>query len=397
MKALRKTLAAIRKADEHFDLINEGETIVVGVSGGKDSVLLVYALNLYKRFVNKNFNLIAVTLDLGFEGFDPAKLIEFYEQNEITYYIEDAKSVYPILKANMEQHKLNHLPCSICSKMKKAAINKAAHKYEASKVAFAHHGDDAVETLLMNAIHGGRIATFAPKMFLDREQIMFIRPFVYLDELTISQAVKTLELQLLESSCPADKKTTREDIKHLLQSIYKKYPQAQSNFILSLSNGAKYDVWDDKITYQTSVPYLTVAPVANINDKSAVIYIRMKVFCEEQQIALDDELTSDEAEYNYLLIKYKDENVGTIRYKVENNTAYFGRFAILKQYRGRGFGKAVFLWLEHFLSKKHSPLTITFSGQSYLKDYYLSLGYEIEGDIFYDANIEHYQFKKVIK
>ena len=125
MRAIRKVLASIRNADSRFALINSGDKIVVGVSGGKDSLVLVYALHLYRKFAKSNFEIKPVILDLGFPGFDPNPLKDYLSSLGLDLYVADAKNVYPILKAHQKEGA--HLPCSICSRMKKAAINKVAN------------------------------------------------------------------------------------------------------------------------------------------------------------------------------------------------------------------------------------------------------------------------------
>ena len=128
----------------------------------------------------------------------------------------DVNELYEILKANQEDDK--HLPCSICSKMKKAIINKAAKFYGCNKVAFAHHVDDAIETLVMNSIYGGKVDTFSPKMYLTNDKITFIRPLCLAHEHDIQKTVKENNIPLLKSNCPADKFTERENIKCALIS-----------------------------------------------------------------------------------------------------------------------------------------------------------------------------------
>ena len=216
MKAIRQVLAALRKADQTYNLINHGDKIVIGLSGGKDSVVLTYVLSLYQKFSHTDFTIQPVTLDLGFDGFNADGLKEFCHSLNLELHVENAREVYPILLKQKELQKLNHLPCSICSRMKKASINKVANDLGYNKVAFAHHADDAIETLIMNEIYGGRIATFSPKMHLENANIDFIRPFLLVHEKDIKQFIKEENIFVMGSSCPADKNTTREDVKVLL-------------------------------------------------------------------------------------------------------------------------------------------------------------------------------------
>ena len=158
MKAIRIILAGLRNADKTYKLIKKGDKIVVGISGGKDSLVLFYALTLYARFQHTDFTLYPVMIDLGFPNFKPDKVKKWVKSLGYNLIINDSTSVYPILKANQKNKK--HLPCSICSRMKKAAINKVANELGFNKVAFAHHADDAVETLFLNMIYGGKVNTF---------------------------------------------------------------------------------------------------------------------------------------------------------------------------------------------------------------------------------------------
>ena len=221
MKAIRTILACIRKADQTFNLIEDDDKIIIGLSGGKDSVLLTYCLHLYTMFSHKHFTIQPVMLDLGFPGFDPSAMEKFCESIGLKLIVKDSKEVYKILVANQKEDK--HLPCSICSRMKKAAINKVANELGYNKVAFAHHADDAIETYVMNAIYGARIATFAPKMHLDNANIIFIRPLIFVRETDIIRTIKEEKLIISSSHCPADKTTRREDIKEILNDVYHRY------------------------------------------------------------------------------------------------------------------------------------------------------------------------------
>ena len=236
MKVIREVLAAVRRADQTYNLINHGDKIVIGLSGGKDSVVLTYVLSLYQKFSHTDFTIQPVTLDLGFDGFDATGLKEFCHSLGLELIVSDSREVYQILLKQKELQNLEHLPCSICSRMKKAAINKAANDLGFNKVAFAHHADDAIETLFMNAIYGSRIATFSPKMHLEKANIDFIRPLLLCHEKQIIKLIKEEQLPVFTSHCPADKTTTREDMKNILNDFYSKYPVAKENFVSMLSN-----------------------------------------------------------------------------------------------------------------------------------------------------------------
>ncbi len=243
MYYLRDILGCIKKADEDYHLINDGDKIAVGVSGGKDSVLLLYAMNAYKRMCEKTkkFEIVGLHILMGFPNMDPTPMVNYFKDLNIPFELIPSQA-YDILKANVQNN--GRLPCSICSKIKKAVVIESALSLGCNKVAFAHHGDDAIETLMMNMIFGGRIATFKPKMFLDRSKITFIRPFVYVRESLISKSFKKLDLPLVPSTCPNDKHTERENMKVMLKELYHKYPMCKDNFLLMLHNLEKLDLWE---------------------------------------------------------------------------------------------------------------------------------------------------------
>ena len=205
MKAYRELLAKVKKADTLFNLIEDGDRIVVGISGGKDSIVLFDALVAYKNYSKKSFTILPVILDLGFAAFDATTYVDYFRAQGYELIISDSTSVAKILEINKNEHNLSKLSCSICSRMKKAAINHVAKALGANKVAFAHHIDDALETLVMNMIGGARIATFQPKMFLERAAITFIRPLILVDEALIMRVLKNRELPLLNYACPNNK------------------------------------------------------------------------------------------------------------------------------------------------------------------------------------------------
>ena len=393
MKAIRIVLACLRKADQTYNLINNGDKIIVGVSGGKDSVLLLYALHLYQKFSHVNFIVQPVTLDLGFPNANFDAIKEYCASLGYNLIVHDAKEVYPILKANQDDSP--HLPCSICSRMKKAAINKVANDLGFNKVAFAHHADDAVETLFMNEFHGGRIATFSPKMHLEKADITFIRPFILVRESDIIRTVKEENIPILGSSCPADKHTTREDIKNMLHNIYHQYPMAKDNLLSMLSNYEKDDTWGKEIEYQIDQDGLVLKPITLPYEMAIALDIRYKVFCIEQEIDyhLEVDLNEERNSVSYLIL-LKGNPIGTIRYLRTEEGIKIQRLAILKEYRNKGYGRKTLAFFTDMLAARFNPITLYFHAQYHLVKFYESLGYKCEGDIFLEAGKEHILMKK---
>jgi len=248
MKSIRVVLAALRRADHEFGLIKQNDKIMVGVSGGKDSLVLCYALKLYQQFPHTNFTFQPVILDLGFPNSNYDKLVDYFKTLGLDLMVADAQEVFPILSAHKNAQGL--LPCSICSRMKKAAINKVAHDLGYHKVAFAHHADDAIETLFLNEIYGGKIATFSPYMHLENADIDFIRPLIYARESEIAKCAEELELPIYKSTCPNDKLTMRQTIKNAINEIYHQYPFSKQNFLNMLTNYEHLDIWTDKLNCQ---------------------------------------------------------------------------------------------------------------------------------------------------
>ncbi|MCR5309519.1 MAG: GNAT family N-acetyltransferase [Bacilli bacterium] len=393
MKAIRTILACIRNADKTYNLIQHGDKIVIGLSGGKDSVALTYALSLYQKFSHTDFKIQPVMLDLGFPGFNPYEMNKFCESLGLKLLVSDNTDVYKILQ--IQQKDAKHLPCSICSRMKKAAINKVAKEIGFNKVAFAHHADDAIETLLMNEIYGARIATFSPKMHLERADIEFIRPLLIVRENDITRLIKEENLPVCSSHCPADKTTTREDIKSFLNDLYHKIPASKDNFLTMLSNYEREDVWGNEIYHQINSNGLCLKPVVSAMDAMKMLDIRHKVFVDEQNIKYEDEfIENEEKEAKSFLITLNETPIGTIRYRFINNEYKLERFAILKEYRGKGYGKEAFNYFAEFIAAKYNPCTISFNAQEYLIDFYKELGFITEGDIFLEAGIKHIKMKK---
>ena len=237
---LHTILDDIRKADQDYHLIDDGDRIAVGVSGGKDSMVLLTALHMYSKFADRNFEVVGIHIKLGFPNMDFSEVVAFCRQQGITFYQYDSQ-VYEILKRNPDKE--GNIKCSLCSKFKKATVIDAAKKLNCTKVAFGHHSDDAVETLLMNAIHGGKLATFLPKMYMSRTDTTFIRPLVYSYESDILSALERNQIPFVKSTCPNDGYTERQAMKDMLQEFYRSYPMAQKNFIRMLYNEDQVELW----------------------------------------------------------------------------------------------------------------------------------------------------------
>ncbi len=394
--SLKKILACLVRADLDYNLIEDGDNIAVGVSGGKDSMLLLKCLKQYKRYPFKKFDFVAIFLDLGFGNVNKEILISYCNENDIKLHIEDSTDVYKILKQHPSSS--GHLPCSICSRMKKAAINKVAHQLNCNKVAFAHHLDDALETLLMNEIYGGRIATFAPKMFLSDTQLTFIRPFCLVREKDIISACKKEEIPIIKSPCPNDHITMREESKKMLNYIYEKYPNSFNNFRTMLQDYSHFDLWFDKKDFPLKDGY-TIHECVSKKDFMDVIKIRQLVFVKEFNFPLEiefDNLDRDDNTHLFIL-SYKGVGVGTISYiKEDERLFHLRRFAILKQHRHQKLGKELLKFVECDISSKYNPCKVYLNAMIDLKNYYLDEGYVQVGEPFIEegSNILHIKLEK---
>lgn len=228
----QKLLARVRKAVEDYDMIQEGDRIAVGVSGGKDSLTLLYCLKALQRFYPKKFELFAITISLGNEGFDLPALIDIYENIGIQYHIEDTQIAKIVFDVRNEKN-----PCSLCSNMKRGAIHNAAKKLGCNKVAFAHHKDDVIETLLLSLFYEGRIHTFSPVTYLDRTGITLIRPFIYTEEKMIRSYVNKKGIMPIPSGCRAEGKTKRHYVKELIAGLMKENRHIKDNLFGAIQRG----------------------------------------------------------------------------------------------------------------------------------------------------------------
>ena len=199
-------------------MIDENDKIAVGVSAGKDSLTLLCGLAKLRMFYPKKFDIIAVTIDSGFDGFDLTEVKSLCDELNVEYHIIPANIKQIVFDIRKEKN-----PCALCSKLMHGALNKAAKDLGCNKVALAHHLDDSVETFMLNLIYESRIGSFSPVTYLDRMDLTLIRPLIYTPEKEIRSFAKNQNLPVVTSSCPVDKKTKREDVKILLGELSRKY------------------------------------------------------------------------------------------------------------------------------------------------------------------------------
>ena len=220
---MKKVLGCIRRACEDFHLIEDGDIVAVGVSGGKDSLLLLYALSLYRKFAPQRFEVKGLTLTMGLEPFDTSKVAALCEKLGVEYIVRPTEIGRIIFE---ERHEKN--PCSLCAKMRRGALNDLAKECGCNKVALGHHFDDAVETFLMSLFYEGRIGCFEPVTYLSRSGVTQIRPMLYIGEKAIEHFAQAQQLPVVRNVCPADKHTKRQEIKELIASLQTQYPDIKT-------------------------------------------------------------------------------------------------------------------------------------------------------------------------
>ncbi len=235
---LQQVLSYVRRAVDDYHMISEGDRIAVGISGGKDSLTLLYALHGLRRFYPEKFEIHAVTVDLGFQNLDLTRIEEICrDELQIPYTIVRTDIADIIFEQRKESN-----PCSLCAKMRKGALNEAIKKEGCNKVAYAHHKDDVVETMLMSLIYEGRFHTFSPVTYLDRMDLTVIRPLMYMNESDVIGFVNKNQVPVVKSPCPADGYTRREYVKQLLRRLNQENPGVKERMFTAIVNG-KLEGW----------------------------------------------------------------------------------------------------------------------------------------------------------
>lgn len=229
---LQQLYSYTRQAVDDYQLIEKGDKIAVGLSGGKDSLTLLYALNGLRRFYPKSFELIAVTVDLGYPEFDLSEIKNLCKELPIPYYTIHTD----IAKIIFEERKESS-PCSLCAKMRKGALNNAVLDLGCNKVAYAHHMDDFIETAFLSLIFEGRFYCFPPNTYLERTGLTVIRPLMYVPEANIKGFQNKYQLPVVKNPCPADGNTKREYVKHLVRQINLEHPGAKKRLFHAILEG----------------------------------------------------------------------------------------------------------------------------------------------------------------
>ena len=216
---MQEILGLVRRCVEDYDMIAAGETVAVGVSGGKDSLLTLTALAHLRRFYPKKFDVVAITIDGGTPGMSFDGVADYCRALEVPYL----RVPVPIHEVVFEERKEKN-PCSLCAKLRRGALNTALTERGIRKIALGHHYDDAVETLLMNLLFEGRIGCFQPVTYLSRMDVLQIRPMLYVKEQQIIRAAAKLDLPVVHNPCPANGFTRRQEVKELLVELQQRYP-----------------------------------------------------------------------------------------------------------------------------------------------------------------------------
>lgn len=229
---LQQLYSHTRKALDDYHLIESGDKIAIGISGGKDSLTLLYALSGLRRFYPKPFELEAVTVDLGYEEFRLEAIQKLCDSLEVPYHVVHTD----IAKILFEERKESS-PCSLCAKMRKGALNNKIKELGCNKVAYAHHMDDVIETAFLSMIFEGRFYVFPPKTYFQDSDITVIRPLIYVSESEVKGFQNKYPLPVVKNPCPVDGNTQREYVKQLIRQMNLEHPGVKTRLFHAIQNG----------------------------------------------------------------------------------------------------------------------------------------------------------------
>lgn len=234
----KKILSLMRKAINDFNLIKDGDKIAVGVSGGKDSLSLLWALKQYSLFSKEKFDVVGITVD-NKQNTDFSKIENWAKQNEIEYHIVRSDIEEVVFNIRKEKN-----PCSLCSKLRRGILNSKAVELGCNKVALGHTYEDVISTFGLSLIYEGRLSTILPETYLTQTNITVIRPFIFVNESYTKGASSFLPI--IKSTCPADKHTKREFINDLVKKLVKDVPFAKDRIFSAITSPDRYNLFDTK-------------------------------------------------------------------------------------------------------------------------------------------------------
>ena len=233
---IQKLLSPMRRAINDYRMIQSGDKIAVGLSGGKDSLALLTLLARYKQFSEHDFDLTAITIDMGFTKDAFLPLEKYCEDLGVPYHIEKTDIAEIIFDIRKESN-----PCSLCAKMRRGALNSVINKLGYNKLALGHHRDDVVETFLLSLFFEGRLSTMQPTSYMSRSEVTLIRPMIYLAEKDVAAFAK--DLPVVHNPCPANKHTQRENMKELQKQLAVTHPGIQENFANAIMHPERYNLF----------------------------------------------------------------------------------------------------------------------------------------------------------
>lgn len=220
---MQRLVGLVRRCVDDYNMILPGESVAVGVSGGKDSLALLTLLAALREYHPTGFRLEAFTIDLGLPGMDFAPVADYCEGLQVPWH-----HIKTDISAIIFQHRKEKNPCAMCSKMRRGALSNAIREAGIHKIALGHHYDDAVETFLLSLFYEGRISCFEPVTYLDRTEVTQIRPMLYIGERSIENLARKLDLPVVQNTCPADKHTKRQEVKELAEELSSRYPDLKT-------------------------------------------------------------------------------------------------------------------------------------------------------------------------
>ena len=235
---MKSILGNLRRTIEKDNMIKAGDRIAVGLSGGKDSMAMLYYLKKFQRFSSIKYDLEAVTIDLGFNNFDITKTADFCKELNVPFHVEKTQIAQIVFEARNEKN-----PCSLCSTMRRGALTNLMKEHNLNVLALGHHSDDAIETMFMNLLYSGKVSTLEKSYHLTRSDVNVIRPFINITEADIIGAVNKNNIPVTKSPCPMDKATTREKTKDLLKALYKDIPSSRKSILRAMKNEEQLNLW----------------------------------------------------------------------------------------------------------------------------------------------------------